>query len=400
MVLCGRQIVALLGAAAAIAAQPAGSSLPTEWSSYGSGDFGNWSADEFGLPRYTVGTRAALGKISKANGGFLHQFGNDRMILVAMTDGSVAMRQDEGGAKFLNSRDEQHGQKGGAVGILSEGSQVLLHTLDNGTGNDVEMQLGSGYFRRRLDSAAARLSMEHTVIAPHGDHSFAVIAVNITNESPRARSLKYVETWSRLMRELHTPGRWKQIVKEKHVSAADFALSVTHRVQRSNVSAPGLFDTVLPPAGGPAAAPPGSAFPAASQHDYNPRPAFLRVIDGGSPPTRVGCNATALFPDGSSLHPYLHDGLTCEVGAVLGPEAMLALELDVEVAAFSSTVRYLAFGYVAPGSTESTALPGQFIGKDKAAAAWKASSEAWLSSSIRFSAPEVVRKRIFGVVLY
>eukprot|EP01046_Picozoa_sp_COSAG06_P082238 COSAG06_NODE_29289_length_559_cov_0.878261_1_plen_116_part_01 len=113
----GRQIVAL-GAAAAIAAQPVSSSLPTKWSSYGSGDFGNWSADEFGLPRYTVATRAALGKISKANGGFLHQFGNDRMIVVAMTDGSVAMRQDEGGARFLNSRDEKHGQHGGAVGVL------------------------------------------------------------------------------------------------------------------------------------------------------------------------------------------------------------------------------------------------------------------------------------------
>ena len=84
------------------------------------------------------------------------------------------MRQDEGGAKFLNSQDEKHGQHGGAVGFLSEGNKLLLHTLENenGTGN-IEMQLGSGYFRRKLRSDRAMLSVEHTVIAPHGDHSFA-----------------------------------------------------------------------------------------------------------------------------------------------------------------------------------------------------------------------------------
>ena len=299
------------------------------------------------------------------------------------------MRQDEGGAKFLNSRDEKHGQHGGAVGFLSEGNNLLLSTLDNGAGN-IEMQLGSGYFRKKLRSERAMLSVEHSVIAPHGDHSFAVIAVNITNESPRARSLKYVETWSRLMHELHNPGRWKQIVKEKDVTATEFALAVTHRVQNSEDGAPGLLDTVVPPTGGPAEPPPGSRFPAASQHDYNPRPAFLRVIDGGSPPSRVGCNGTALFPDGSSSMPDLTNGFMCEAaGGVFDAEALLALELEVEVAASSSTVRYLAFGYVTPGSTQSSALPGEFVGKKAAAAVWKASSEAWRAQSITFSAPEV-----------
>lgn len=356
------------------------------WSSYGSGDFGTWGSDEFGLPRYTINNGSAVGDISKANGGFLHQFGNDRMILAAMTDGSVAMRQDEGGAKFLNSRDGKHGQYGGAVGFLSEGDKLLLHTLDDGSG-DGELQLGVGYFRKRLHNDAAMLSVEHSVVAPHGDHSFAVIVVNVTNNSPRARSLKYVESWGRLMHEFHTPGRWAQSVKEKHVTATDFALAVTHRVHSVD-GAPGLFDTVVPPTGGPAEPPPGSDFPAASEHDYNPRPAFLRVIDGGHPPTRMGCNATALFPDGPSK-PDLTNGLTCELGKAIGSETLLALELEIEVAPLSSTVRYFAFGYVAPGRTESSALPADFVGKDAAAAVWRASSETWRTNSITLSIPEV-----------
>eukprot|EP01043_Picozoa_sp_COSAG02_P008023 COSAG02_NODE_249_length_27097_cov_30.179155_12_plen_805_part_00 len=361
---------------------------PSSGWSYGSGNFGNWSADEFGLPRYTVTGRAAAEEISKANGGFLHQFGNDRMILVAMTDGSVAMRQDEGGAKILNHRDKTNRQHGGAVGFLSEGSQVLLHTYNNGTG-DIEMQLGSGYFRKRVRSDAARLSIEHSVVAPHGDHSFAVIVVNITNESPRARLLKYTETWSRLMRELHTPGRWKQIVKEKSVSASDFALQVTHRVQELTGDAPGLLDTVLPPRGGPAEPPRGSLFPAASQHDYSPRPAFLRVIDGGTAPTRAACNGTALFPHDSSLLPDLTHGFSCRPDEAYGPETILALDLDVQVPAASSTVRYMAFGYIAPRSAPSTALPKKFVGQEVVKDIWKTSSEAWRTSSITFAAPDV-----------
>ena len=88
--------------------------------------------------------------------------------------------------------------------------------------------------------------------------------------------------------------------------------------------------------------------------------------------------------------PDLINGLTCEAaGGVFGPEALLALELEVEVPASSSTVRYLAFGYVAPGENQSSALPDDFVGKEAARAVWKASSEAWRAQSITFSAPEV-----------
>jgi hypothetical protein len=357
------------------------------WSNYGSGAYGNWSGDEYGLPRYTVAKgSAAIGAISKANGGFLYQFGNDRHIVMAMADGSVSMRQDEGGAKLLNARDTGHGQHGGGLGFLSEDDKLRLHTLDNGTGG-VEMQLGVGYFRKRVHSEAAMLSLEHSIIAPHGDLSFAVIVINTTNHAERKRTIKYTEVWSRLMRELHEPRPSQaHFVKEKIFSAAEFAAAVTHRVRRA-ADGSGLFDAGLPPSGGPPEPPPGSLFPSASEHDYHPVPTFLRVIDDGAAPTRLGCNGTALFPYGSSL-PDLIDGFHCDSSTIHGPETLLALELEMELPASSSTVRYLAFGYVAPGHTHSSALPAAFLG-EHAADAWRASSFEWRAQSITFAAPEV-----------
>ena len=80
--------------------------------------------------------------------------------------------------------------------------------------------------------------------------------------------------------------------------------------------------------------------------------------------------------------PDLINGLTCEAaGGVFGPEALLALELEVEVPASSSTVRYLAFGYVAPGENQSSALPDEVVGKEAANAAWLYSSSCLSQSA-------------------
>ena len=356
------------------------------WSGYGSGSFGSWEgSDGFGLPRYVLKPDQDLAKL---NGGMLHQLGNDRMIVVALTDGSVAMRQDEGGAKFLNSKSANGslGQHGGAAGYLSERGTQLLHTVGD---KDQEMELGMGYFRRRKHLEG--VTVEHSVIAPHGDHSFALIAVNVTNHDTNARTFQWVEAWGRLMREFHTPGRWTPPANQKEVSSARFAAALTHRIQRTGAGdpAPGLLDTVLPPTGGPPQPPVGALFPAAAAHDYNPRPVFLRVIDGGSPPSRVGCNGSTLFPGGAGVDKPDFSGLSCNHTAITGSETVLALEVDIDVSPSSSTIRYFAFGYVPVGSSFAGVVPASFIGKDAAGQAWAQSSEAWRRESVTIAAPEV-----------
>ena len=71
---------------------------------YGSGYFGEWIQDEFGLPafHYTCDQIKDPKAVTEVNPGILaatehiHQVGNDRIVAVASNYGHVRVRQDEG----------------------------------------------------------------------------------------------------------------------------------------------------------------------------------------------------------------------------------------------------------------------------------------------------------------
>src|SRR5438132_14157716 len=77
---------------------------------YGSGHFGEWIQDEFGLPafRYTCDQVNDPKARTEVNAGILpstehiYQIGNDRIVAIASNYGHVRVRQDEGEPKFLN----------------------------------------------------------------------------------------------------------------------------------------------------------------------------------------------------------------------------------------------------------------------------------------------------------
>src|SRR5450631_128017 len=71
---------------------------------YGSGHFGDWITDQFGLPayRYTCDQLTDPHAQTPTHKGFLastdhlHEVGNDRLVAVASNFGYVQVRQDEG----------------------------------------------------------------------------------------------------------------------------------------------------------------------------------------------------------------------------------------------------------------------------------------------------------------
>jgi hypothetical protein len=75
---------------------------------YGSGYFGSWIEDEFGLPafHYTCDQAHDPKAATEVNPGILaptehiHQVGNDRIVAIASNYGYVRVRQDEGAPKF------------------------------------------------------------------------------------------------------------------------------------------------------------------------------------------------------------------------------------------------------------------------------------------------------------
>src|SRR5579875_1634635 len=76
---------------------------------FGSGVFGEWIADEFGLPafRYTCDQTREPKAVTLTDVSFRgrtdhsHQVGNDRIVAVASNFGYMQARQDEGAPKFL-----------------------------------------------------------------------------------------------------------------------------------------------------------------------------------------------------------------------------------------------------------------------------------------------------------
>src|SRR6202035_3100158 len=100
---------------------------------YGSGHFGEWITDQFGLPayRYTCNQLVdpkALTPVHKqwrAAADHTHQVGNDRIIAAVSNYGYIQVRQDEGSPKFLNDYSPEHGHYGGGIGFLTDGTNVL-----------------------------------------------------------------------------------------------------------------------------------------------------------------------------------------------------------------------------------------------------------------------------------
>ena len=101
--------------------------------SFGSGRFGTWIEDEFGLPayRYTMNQVSDPHAVTDVHPGVLaktehiHQVGNDRITAIASNHGHVRVRQDEGCPKFLNDVDPETNQFGGGLGYLIDGDHVL-----------------------------------------------------------------------------------------------------------------------------------------------------------------------------------------------------------------------------------------------------------------------------------
>src|SRR5437868_7783703 len=124
---------------------------------YGSGYFGEWIEDEFGLPafHYTCDQAHDPKAVTEVNPGMLsptehiHQVGNDRIIAIASNYGHVRVRQDEGAPKFLNDYAPERGQFAGGFGYLTDGKS-LCSTLYQGNATSFDRTFGIGYFRKKL----------------------------------------------------------------------------------------------------------------------------------------------------------------------------------------------------------------------------------------------------------
>src|SRR5262245_22480102 len=162
---------------------------------YGSGYFGEWIEDEWGLPAFhykcdQINDPKARTEVNPGILGpseHIHQVGNDRIVAVASNYGHLRVRQDEGAPKFLNDYAPEQGYFGGGFGYLTDGDQTLS-TLYLGKAKSFDRIFGIGYFRKKVSGGG--LAIDQVVFAPFGNDPVLLSQVRITNSGPAEARLR------------------------------------------------------------------------------------------------------------------------------------------------------------------------------------------------------------------
>jgi len=380
---------------------------------YGSGYFGEWIHDEFGLPafHYTCDQLKDPKAVTEVNPGILaatehiHQVGNDRIVAIASNYGHVRVRQDEGAPKFLNDYAPERGCFGGGFGYLTDGTTSLsTFYRGDGTGGNADSfnrVFGVGYVRKKVSGHG--YAVDQTIFAPFGDDPVLLSQVTITNAGAAEANLRWIEYWGcqvyqfsfRAFIELYAG-------KSMHESRRDFGARFAHHfrtvaggsglieskeflgrdpeeeqrfqgVVASFEKSPNVFLTPPDPK-----APKRSAF-----DDLNPPPTFLISLD--APASGMTSNGKGFFGAGGTNLPA---GLERELDGDLsqtGPESALLLERKFSLKPGESRTLTFLYGYLS-SDTDLDSLVTKY--RKSPAGALRESSDQWKKHGMRFSTPE------------
>ena len=376
--------------------------------SYGSGYFGEWIQDEFGLPafHYTCDQIKDPKAVTEVNPGILastehiHQVGNDCIVAIASNYGHVRVRQDEGAPKFLNDYAPERGCFGGGFGYLTDGAAVLS-TFYSGNADSFDRVFGIGYFRKKVSGHG--YALDQTIFAPFGDDPVLVSQVTITNSGAAEAKLRWIEYWGcqvyqfsfRAFLELSTG-------KSLHEMRRDFGTRFAHHF-RSLANGSGVLEskeflgrdpveerrfhqTVASFAKSPDVflTPPDPKAPKESDFDdLHPPSTFLVSLDAAA--SGMTTDGKGFFGSGGAGHPT---GLERELNGDLGqtgPESALLLERKFSLKPGESRTLTFLYGYEAPGFPLDALITKY---RQSASSALRESSGQWKAHGLRFSTPD------------
>lgn len=374
---------------------------------YGSGSFGEWIEDEFGLPafRYTCDQVHDPKAVTQVGAGILsatdhvHQVGNDRLIAVVSNYGHVQVRQDEGAPKYLNEYLPAKGQYGGGIGYLTDGKETLS-TLYPGDAQTFDRVFGIGYFRKRV--AGAGYSIDQAILAPFGDDPVLISQVTIGNHGPSRANLRWIEYWGCLMYQFSFRAYIEQFggAGSAIELRRKFADRFTHRFSSLESNA-GLLEkkhfegrapeeeqafqrmkAALETRPNPFLRRLEDPAPEADFDDLDPPATFLVSLD--APADAFTTDAKSFFGAGGAAKPAgLAGALDGNLNAT-GPESGLLLERHIALAPGEQRTLYFLYGYL-PGAIPAEPLIRKY--RSGAANAWKESSRQWKENGMRFETP-------------
>ena len=168
-------------------------------SSYGSGGFGHWTVDPWGMPAYdyTIDQQsdpiAAQPELSGAVDAW-SQVGNDHIVADAFNHGYVQLWSQDRLYQWMNYYDASHQHYAGGFGYLNVGGRVISTLYDDRpAGATTDRRFGVGYYAKQ--TSVPGINEHDTVYAPFGDDALLLHDVTITNTGSTTRSGSYFEYW-------------------------------------------------------------------------------------------------------------------------------------------------------------------------------------------------------------
>jgi Glycosyl hydrolase 36 superfamily, catalytic domain/Glycosyltransferase family 36 len=204
----GPVVAAVVGAALA-AAPVAGADGPPRLSRdragldvdsrYGSGAFGSWRVDRFGLPFYRYGIdpetdpRARQPELGGDTDAW-HQLGNDHVVATAHNRGYVRLWSQDRAYEWTNRYEPESGHYAGGYGYLRIGDRTISTLYaDRPPGARTRRDFGAGYFHR--STATGTVEVDERVYAPFGDAPLLLHDVTIANASRSPLRASWFEYW-------------------------------------------------------------------------------------------------------------------------------------------------------------------------------------------------------------
>jgi hypothetical protein len=168
-------------------------------SATGSGIFGRWFVDGFGLPAYSYrldpdrDPRTEQPDLKSTDAW--HQLGNDHIVATAHTRGHVQLWSQDRSYQWANLAQPALGQYAGGYGYLRTAAGRVISTLyaDRPDGARTRRDFATGYFGR--STAVPGIAVTEQVYAPFGDDPLLLHDVTIRNRSRRPLRASWVEYW-------------------------------------------------------------------------------------------------------------------------------------------------------------------------------------------------------------
>ncbi len=169
-------------------------------STYGSGNFGQWAVDSWGLPAYdyTIDEESnPIAKQPELSGAVdaWSQLGNDHIVADAFNHGYVQLWSQDRLYQWMNYYDASHQHYAGGFGYLNVGGKVTLDAVRRSSGWRHAPSGSSASATTPSRPPSPGISEKDAVYAPFGDDSLLLHDVTITNTSSVTRSGSYFEYW-------------------------------------------------------------------------------------------------------------------------------------------------------------------------------------------------------------